>query len=114
MYWSGNPGLVEFYAPFLSSLQEREASARLAILAHGHLNHTTLPEVEHNTSDCSLVAQVQSAIEAFDALKTEFGNGTELFLIGHSVGAWIASQVCYSRRLSVPSFSTLHIGIESA
>jgi pimeloyl-ACP methyl ester carboxylesterase len=93
LFVPGNPGLVEFYTPFLSALHDKDASSRLAILAHAHLNHTPLPSSHLNAADHSLTAQVQSAIEAFDALRSEFGNNTKLILVGHSVGSWISTQV---------------------
>lgn len=107
---TGNPGLVEFYVPFLSALWEKDTTSRLAILAQGHLNHTPLPEPEFNASEYGLAAQVQSALEAFDALKAEFGREIKVFLIGHSVGAWISSQVSSSRTARSPhvAFSNVH------
>ncbi|KAF6766581.1 hypothetical protein DFP72DRAFT_1089123 [Ephemerocybe angulata] len=101
LFIPGNPGLVEFYIPFLSGLQERDHTSRLAILAHGHLNHIPLPNLELNVPNHSLTAQVQSAIEAFDAIQAEFGSNTKFVLIGHSVGAWIASQVLKARKDAV-------------
>ena len=93
LFIPGNPGLVEFYTPFLSALHGKDTSSRLAILAHAHLNHTPLSSPHLNAIDHSLTSQVQSAIEAFDALRSEFGNNTKLILVGHSVGSWISTQV---------------------
>lgn len=115
LFIPGNPGLVEFYTPFLSALHDKDASSRLAILAHAHLNHTPLPSSHLNAADHSLTAQVQSAIEAFDALRSEFGNNTKLILVGHSVGSWISTQVLKARKDAVAGafllFPTIsHIG----
>lgn len=93
LFIPGNPGLVEFYTPFLSALQGKDTTSRLAILAHAHLDHTPLPSPHLNAADHSLTAQVQSAIEAFDALRSEFGSYTRVIMVGHSVGSWISTQV---------------------
>jgi hypothetical protein len=100
----GNPGLLDFYTPFLSTLHDKDSTAKLAIFAHSHIGHT--PGVQndnfsHSTLNHGLTTQVQSAIEAFDAIKTAFGAHTKVVIVGHSVGAWISLQV-------LESFINLH------
>jgi len=90
---SGNPGLLDFYIPFLSSIYKKDTSGRLAILAHAHVGHT--PGVGNSTFDqgsVSLVVQIQSAVAAFDALTAAFSTAN-IIVVGHSVGAWISLQV---------------------
>jgi len=96
---------VEFYTPFLSELHERDTVSNIAILAHGHLNHASLPSPDARALDQSLLAQVQNAIEAFDALEAEFREHTRIIVIGHSVGAFIATQVCADYHLVLRVFS---------
>lgn len=82
----GNPGLAEFYIPFLSTLYN--SSNHCSILAQSHLGHTEeAPAVETN-----LAAQVTVTIEAFDVLKQTYP-GAKILIIGHSVGSYIALQV---------------------
>lgn len=91
----GNPGLLDFYSPFLTALQDKDLTENLAILAHAHIDHT--PGVYNDTtphSRHSLDSQVQSAIEAFDALASEFAPA-RVMIIGHSVGSWVALQVSF-------------------
>ncbi|KAF8213247.1 hypothetical protein K438DRAFT_1803655 [Mycena galopus ATCC 62051] len=90
LFVPGNPGLLQFYDDFLALLHTKHP--RLAIFGHAHLGHTPhLPSREH-----SLSAQVESAIEAVDAIRNTFGK-TKIILSGHSVGAWIALQVLKAR-----------------
>lgn len=91
---AGNPGLVEFYTPFLAALHEK-SGGRLSILAHGHLGHS--PAVPHGGAykdpySVGLTAQVESALEAVDAIKAAFPQSA-IAVAGHSVGAWITLQV---------------------
>ncbi|EMD41940.1 hypothetical protein CERSUDRAFT_110493 [Gelatoporia subvermispora B] len=101
----GNPGLVEFYIPFLSAMHE-DSGRRLAILAHGHLGHS--PKVHASSTDrkkaaYGLDAQLQSAVELVDVLCATFGPSTRLILAGHSVGSWITMQVLKARSEAVSS-----------
>jgi len=98
LFLPGNPGLLGFYIPFLSAIHARDTSGALAIFGHAHLGHT--PDIEDLTqrhADSSLFAQVESAVEALDAIKNSFGSKTKVVIIGHSVGAWIALQVLKAR-----------------
>ncbi|KAJ7139949.1 hypothetical protein C8R44DRAFT_765856 [Mycena epipterygia] len=91
LFIPGNPGLLNFYTEFLSSLHSKHPS--LAVFGHAHLAHT--PGI-HVSGENGLRAQVQSAIEALDAVRAAFGK-TKIVLGGHSVGAWIALQVLKAR-----------------
>lgn len=71
----------------------------MAILAHAHLGHSpTVPhgDVYNDLSSVSLTSQVQSAIEAADAVKSKFP-ATKVVVAGHSVGSWVALQVLKAR-----------------
>ena len=85
----GNPGLIDFYTQFLSSLHDMFRDDQLAILAHAHLGHTSHLNV---SMKLGLLHQVEAALEAFDAIKTCWP-GARVVLVGHSVGSWIATQV---------------------
>lgn len=97
LFIPGNPGLLDFYTPFLTALQDKDLTENLAILAQAHIDHT--PGIYHDTlphSRHSLYAQVQSAIELFDTTVAEF-SPARVMLIGHSVGSWVALQVLKQR-----------------
>jgi hypothetical protein len=69
-------------------------SDTLAIFAHAHLGHT--PGLHVHASKLSthvLSQQVSAALEAFDALRSHFGQQVNVILVGHSVGTWICLQV---------------------
>jgi Lipid-droplet associated hydrolase len=88
----GNPGLVDFYIPFLSEIYEKLISTNVAILARAHLDHA--PQIlEHSRRPPSdgLTIQIESCIEILDSIL--YYTKTRIVVIGHSVGAWISLQV---------------------
>lgn len=89
----GNPGLVEFYIPFLAAIHDVGTPRNVAILAHAMTGHTSILHHPKPQAYHGLTEQIQSHIEALDAIKTHFGKETKVILIGHSIGAWIALQV---------------------
>ncbi|KAF5384827.1 hypothetical protein D9615_001371 [Tricholomella constricta] len=95
LFIPGNPGLLDFYVPFLSALHEKDTTSKLAIFAYSHIGHT--PGIESPnilpTSRYGLVAQVEGSIEAFDAVRTAYKAETRILVVGHSVGAWLSLQV---------------------
>ncbi|KAJ6509354.1 hypothetical protein C8R47DRAFT_1098425 [Mycena vitilis] len=91
LFIPGNPGLLNFYTEFLELLHNKHP--RMAVFGHAHLSHT--PNVDPGRN-YSLAAQVESAIEAADAIRAEFSEA-KLILSGHSVGAWVALQVLKAR-----------------
>lgn len=90
---SGNPGLLDFYIPFLSAIHEKDTTSRLAIFGHSHIGHT--PDVAHERppSCYTLAAQTESILEAFDAIYDMYGANAKIVVIGHSVGSWLSLQV---------------------
>jgi hypothetical protein len=90
---SGNPGVVDFYIPFLSAIYEKLTSTNVAILARAHLGHA--PQIlEHSRRPPShgLTVQIESSIEILDSILYNYTK-TRVVVIGHSVGAWISLQV---------------------
>lgn len=96
---TGNPGLISFYQNFLDIIHKAHPS--LGILAHAHLGHA--PRLKQLScghgpvsKECEeLSVLVQSAAEAYDALVNEYRDvgGCKIILCGHSIGAWVATQV---------------------
>lgn len=50
--------------------------------------------VYNTPSSVCIVNQVESAIEAVDAVKSTFGPTTKIILVAHSFGSYISLQVC--------------------
>ncbi|KZT32959.1 hypothetical protein SISSUDRAFT_1011393 [Sistotremastrum suecicum HHB10207 ss-3] len=95
----GNPGIVDFYIPFLSALQTECArfNRGLAILCHSHLGHAPSLPLPSETS-LGLRAQVETRLEVYDHLRQAYGSKIKLVFVGHSIGAWIALQVLKERK----------------
>ena len=88
--------MVEFYTPFLTAIHEK-TEMKIAILAHGHLGHSptiSLGDSYKDDSSISLTAQVESAIEAAQALRDTYPQA-RLVITGHSMGCWVALQVTH-------------------
>ncbi|KAF8078790.1 hypothetical protein FPV67DRAFT_1466481 [Lyophyllum atratum] len=101
LFIPGNPGLLDFYVPFLSSIHKKDKTSTLAIFARSHIGHTPGIEPSNSSSTYGLTAQVESSIEAFDAIQSAFGVDTKIIVVGHSVGAWLSLQVLKARPLAV-------------
>lgn len=86
---------MDFYLDFFTEIQQQCKLDNLAVFAHAHLGHTAgLPFTR-----CDFSVQVDSALEALDALVASFPQA-KVILIAHSMGCWISLQVtnclCYS------------------
>uniref|UniRef100_A0A8H7YAS9 Lipid droplet-associated hydrolase n=1 Tax=Psilocybe cubensis TaxID=181762 RepID=A0A8H7YAS9_PSICU len=101
LFIPGNPGLVDFYIPFLSTIHENYTHLNLGILAHSHLDHYAglerKPEGRYSQGEF-LSIQVQSTIEVLDAILSYYTPSTKIILVGHSVGSWIISQILKERK----------------
>ncbi|KAK7680572.1 hypothetical protein QCA50_016354 [Cerrena zonata] len=98
----GNPGLADFYTPFLNDIHEK-SDGSLPIIARAHLGHT--PHIDHNEAyvdraSVGLASQIESIIELIDASKTIYD---KLVLVGHSVGSWLVLQALKARPEAVNS-----------
>ena len=91
-----------FYTPFLTAIHEK-TERKIAILAHGHLGHspTILQGDKYkDDSNISLTAQVESAIEAAQALHDTYPQA-RLVITGHSMGCWVALQVTHGTSMII-------------
>jgi hypothetical protein len=94
----GNPGLVEYYPPFLRSLQSLIPKS-YALLSMGHVGHSL--SLSFQTEALTLDQQVSVKFDFLEKLRGELdtwaleeesagGAGTMVGLMGHSVGAEMA------------------------
>ncbi|KAL4268111.1 AB hydrolase superfamily protein [Pleurotus pulmonarius] len=97
LFIPGNPGLLDFYVPFLSALHAKDH--RMAILAHSHAGHT--PGLSASPGCHQLLLQIQSAIEAFDGIKAEYGPNIPVIVVGHSIGSWVTLQILKARSTAI-------------
>ncbi|KAF9527779.1 hypothetical protein CPB83DRAFT_855611 [Crepidotus variabilis] len=104
LFVPGNPGLVDFYIPFLSAVYANSSSAGIAILAHGLLDHT--PGIENAPSrypaDDILTIQVETSIEILDTITNTYP-GVRVVTVAHSLGTWINLRMMKARPGAITS-----------
>jgi len=92
---AGNPGLADFYIPFLGDIHA-QLQSNATVIAHGLLGH--VPAIDNSrlghSSEDSLRVQVTGTIEILRSIKDYYGSDTKVILISHSIGTWISLQVC--------------------
>ncbi|KAF9479711.1 hypothetical protein BDN70DRAFT_878464 [Pholiota conissans] len=91
----GNPGLVDFYIPFLSAIHAQELSPNLAIVAKAHVGHypgVTETAPMHRPEE-SLTIQIQASLELLGTVINFYKRKPRIIVIGHSVGSWISLQL---------------------
>ncbi|KAG9103659.1 hypothetical protein FRC06_009030 [Ceratobasidium sp. 370] len=100
LFIPGNPGLVEFYTEFLEDVHHtiNNEGTPLAIFVRGHIGHAPgLLPTKNNPWSTGLDSQVTSTIELYDSIRDAYGLNVKIVLAGHSVGAWIVTQVMHAR-----------------
>lgn len=100
LFIPGNPGLVEFYTEFLDDVHQglNRSGTHLEIFVRGHIGHAPrIPPAKGAAWSVGLEAQVMSTIELYDAIRDTYGSAVKVVLAGHSVGAWIVTQVMHAR-----------------
>ncbi|GAA6007386.1 hypothetical protein JCM10207_006323 [Rhodosporidiobolus poonsookiae] len=117
LFLPGNPGLVNYYTAFLSSLRNALPSPlreTTEIYAVGHLGHSTAPGLEGRgfrpQEQASLDEQVEDKVRFVDelrggALRVGQEGGARCVVLGHSIGAWVGMQLIKQR----PSLTALHM-----
>jgi pimeloyl-ACP methyl ester carboxylesterase len=97
----GNPGLLDFYVPFLDAIYNEASSFKLSsvtIFAHAHLGLSLIGDRSFpDASSVTLPAQVQAHLEFFDELLAAYGPETSVLLVGHSIGAWFIQEILKAR-----------------
>lgn len=93
----GNPGIPEYYTEFLDYLH-KQTCQQLDIIIVGHLGHSIATSSNRQTKNVknkvyALEEQVQHKQACFKKIVEKYPQGTEFFLVGHSIGAWICEQI---------------------
>jgi len=97
LFIPGNPGLVEYYNDFQSTIYDDNPEA-FEIMAVGHVGQSAqFPDTTSTWS--TLVRQAQHKIDVVDKIRKIYpkSGGTKLVIINHSMGAYITSQVSRER-----------------
>jgi hypothetical protein len=110
-YGVGNPGLIDYYLPFLAHLYSLLPPTH-AILCTSHIGHEShLP-----SEDVALGGLLETKIELVEALRTsldawddnERAGRTKLVLVGHSLGGWLVCEIM--KRLNTSDKEVVHAG----
>ena len=101
---SGNPGLLDFYVPFLDAIYHQtkfSTSSTVAIFAHAHLGLSSYIGGDRafpgDISSVNLPAQIQAHVEFLDELLAAYGPETSVLLVGHSIGTWFIQEMLKAR-----------------
>ncbi|KAF8270146.1 hypothetical protein EI94DRAFT_1681141 [Lactarius quietus] len=95
LFIPGNPGLLDFYIPFLDAIYHA-ANSSVTIFAHGHLGLSSYFGGDRpfpDTSSVNLPAQIQAHVEFLDELLAAYGPETNVLLVGHSIGSWFIQEM---------------------
>jgi hypothetical protein len=109
---SGNPGLLNFYVPFLNTIHHKTISkstdsdldsgpsSSVTIFTHAHLGLSSYISINGGgtftfpkMSSVMLLAQIQAHIKFFDEILATYGPAMCVLLIRHSIGAWFIQEV---------------------
>lgn len=105
----GNPGLLDYYIPFLNALHALLPHSH-AIISTSHIGHT--PSLKAPSQPLSLAQQLEVKVELVNSLRTYLDTwaietdvpSPRLCLMGHSVGSWFMCELM--KKLS----SKIHAG----
>ncbi|KAF9403733.1 hypothetical protein BGX21_011134 [Mortierella sp. AD011] len=92
----GNPGLIDYYIPFLQTVHDT-CQEKIDIFGACHLGHSGGSHITDPSRMYSLDEQVASKIAIVDRLREMYPAGTRFILAGHSMGSWLALQVLKAR-----------------
>lgn len=127
LFIPGNPGLSSYYIDFLHSIYTSPLlkSSGIEILTVSHRGHAPLPRVGSNAVwgdnhvnasqaakgyGCTLRDQVRHKISIVDAVNRQYNSETrrtKVVVAGHSIGAWIATEVLKARPESMEGLHLL-------
>lgn len=109
----GNPGLINYYLPFLSHLNTLLPESH-GIICTSHIGHE--PHLPAPSGPAELEVLLETKIELVSALRTSLDAWTtgaersrpKLVLMGHSLGGWLVCEVM--KRLNSEEPETIHAG----
>lgn len=121
LFIPGNPGVASYYMDFLHSIytSTRLNQRGIEIVAVSHRGHARLDDLATNTAQAkshasmrygSLCDQVQHKLAVLDAIHEQYNaeqHNTDVVIVGHSIGAWIATQVVKARPKHVQALHLL-------
>lgn len=108
----GNPGLIDYYLPFLSHLYSLLPDSH-AILCTSHIGHE--PHLPAPAKTAELETLLETKVELARALRNSLdawagysSQRPKLVLMGHSLGGWLVCEVM--KRLNSEVSDVIHAG----
>ncbi|CAG8595359.1 4222_t:CDS:2 [Ambispora gerdemannii] len=95
----GNPGIIDYYIPFLTTIYDKFRRGDIVIVGVSHLghSHSLLNNANTDSKLYTLRDQIEHKIKCFDKLREKFSSSSKFILCGHSIGAYICSEVLRAR-----------------
>lgn len=98
LFVPGNPGLPQYYIPFLEGVQRALPPGSCAVYALGHLGHSpSAARIWTGRGIVGLMGQVEDKVKFVDELEEKWSVGKEggpkLVVVGHSIGSWVICEV---------------------
>ncbi|KAG0248349.1 hypothetical protein BG011_000173 [Mortierella polycephala] len=92
----GNPGLIDYYIPFLQTVHD-SCQGKIDIFGASHLGHSAGSHITDPARLYTLEEQVENKIAILDRLRETYPVGTRFIIAGHSMGSWLALRVLKAR-----------------
>ncbi|CAI2164598.1 16090_t:CDS:2 [Funneliformis geosporum] len=97
----GNPGVIDYYFEFLNTIHH-ELGKKIDIVGVSMLGHSHGPHNPSLKNLYSLQDQIDHKIQCVDKLRSQFtsqedGKQPKFIICGHSIGAYVGSQVLKAR-----------------
>ncbi|CUS21870.1 LAQU0S04e02674g1_1 [Lachancea quebecensis] len=85
----GNPGLIEYYVPFLQQIHEKNPDWEILGISHAGMN-------SRNDISCPVYTLQEQINHKIDVINSYAREHKKITIMGHSVGAFIAQKVLTS------------------
>ncbi|SCU94894.1 LAME_0F09824g1_1 [Lachancea meyersii CBS 8951] len=89
----GNPGLIEFYEPFLAQIHVNNPEWEVLGISHAGMNTC-------NAIQCPVYSLQEQIDHKIEVINRYSWSGRPLIIMGHSVGAYMAQKIAVSSELT--------------
>ncbi|SCU80013.1 LADA_0B04566g1_1 [Lachancea dasiensis] len=93
VFVAGNPGLIEFYEPFLSGIQQNNPQWEILGISHAGMNTC-------DTFHCPVYTLQEQINHKIEVINNYSDKTRHLIIMGHSVGAYMVQKILLSPQLN--------------